>query len=105
MRCPRWGGSKVPPNIPICWRGLSGIFGSISYLEKSKNMIGCRLITYCGKADDFPYISNGKFDPILLIDSERSHQNENQLEMDHRVGAGANCPVRFPTCLASLYAL
>lgn len=37
-------------------------------------MMGCYLVTDYGKFDDFPYISNGMFEPILLIDTERSHQ-------------------------------
>ena len=63
------------------------------------------MITYFGKSDDFPYISNLTFDHILFIDTERSHQNETQSKVDHWDCAGTDCIVLTTVHLASVYAL
>jgi hypothetical protein len=78
---------------------------SISHLKKVRIIMSRMAITFCGKSDDFPYISNVRFNLILFIDNERSSQNETQLEMDFWDRTDTGCAIRAAVCLAIIYAL
>jgi hypothetical protein len=61
-------------------------------------------MTYYGKFEDFPYIWTVTFNCILLLDLERSRQNETQSKVDHW---DSTCPDRIvcdAVVLAIIYA-